>query len=425
MSLSRPAIALLAGALLLTGCGSTTAGEDGGSGEAADSGATSTADPGPAPRIDVVADLAPADAGTVAASVNQFGFDLLGQLTDGDENTVTSPVSVASMLAMLLAGAGGETAAAMAGTLHLDDPRDVRVGALLRQLADTTDVTLAPANALWSRQGVPFEEDYLTFVRDSFGATAEEADLGAQETADEIDAWVREHTEDRIDGIAADLGLPDPQAALVLLNAVYFLGTWTTQFDPADTRPQSFTLPGGDTADVPLMVLREQTLPFVQRDGYSMLRLPYGADGRYGMEILLPDDDAGLPALLSSLDAAEWSAAVAALTPQELQTVAVPKFELEWDADLGDALTALGMGPAFQQADFRPMSPQPQALSSVVHKTYIRVDEAGTEAAAVTGGVTRMSGGQSVRVDRPFAFTISDSQTGAIVFLGAVTDPRG
>ncbi|WP_157987767.1 serpin family protein [Jiangella endophytica] len=429
MSLPRVVTAVLAGALLVAGCGSTSARDDGGSDSlVVGSDAvteTPTPDPGPAPRIDVVADLAPADAGTVGASVNQFGFDLLGRLNDGTENTVTSPVSVASLLAMVLAGAGGQTAEAMAATLHLDDPRDVRVGQLLQQLADTSDVTLAPANALWAQQGVPFEDDYLSFVRDSFGATVDEADLGAQSTADEIDAWVREHTEDRIDGIAGDLGLPDPSAAMVLVNAVYFLGTWTTQFDPADTQAQEFTLPDGGSADVPLMFLRGQTLPFVQRDGYSMLRLPYGADGRFGMEILLPDDAAGLPRLLSSLDASEWAAAVAALTPQELQTVAVPKFELQWDADLGDALTALGMGPAFQDADFRPMSAYPQTLDSVVHKTYIRVDEAGTEAAAVTGGVTRSSAGENFRVDRPFAFTISDSQTGTIVFLGAVTDPRG
>lgn len=429
MSLPRVVTAVLAGALLLAGCGSTPADGDGGS-SAEDSGAGEAAespsiDPGPAPRIDVVADLAPADASTVGASVNQFGFDLLGRLTDGTQNTVTSPVSVASMLAMLLAGAGGETAEAMAGTLHLQDARDVRVGALLRQLADTDDVTLSAANALWAQQGVPFEDGYLSFVRDSFGATVDEADLGSQDTADEIDAWVREHTEDRIEGIASDLGLPDPQAALVLVNAVYFLGTWTTQFDPANTQDQAFTLPGGGSADVPLMMLREQTLPVVERDGYTMLRLPYGADGRYAMEILLPAADSGLPQLLSSLDAAEWSAAVAALAPRELQTVAVPKFELEWSADLGAAITALGMGPAFQGADFRPMSPQPQNLDTVVHKTYIRVDEAGTEAAAVTGGTTRTSAGESFRADRPFAFTISDSQTGTIVFLGTVTDPRG
>ncbi|TDE13428.1 serpin family protein, partial [Jiangella asiatica] len=366
-----------------------------------------------------------ADAGTVGAAVNAFGFDLLGQLTDGDDNTVTSPVSVAALLAMVLAGAGGDTATAMADVLHLDDARDVRVGALLDQLADTDDITLSTANAIWAREDFQLEDDYLSFVRDSFGATAEQADLGAQETADEIDAWVREHTEDRIDGIAADLGLPDPQAAVLLLNAVYFLGTWTTEFDPAATQDEPFTLADGNTADVPLMYLRDQELELVQRDGYRMLRLPYGQDGRYGMEILLPDADSSLPQVLSTLDAAEWAEAVAGLAPEELGTVVLPRFELEWNAELTEALTALGMGPAFAGGDFRPMSAQGQTLDTVVHKTYIRVDESGTEAAAVTGGMTRTSAGESFRADWPFAFTISDRETGTVVFFGTVADPRG
>ncbi|TDE13429.1 serpin family protein [Jiangella asiatica] len=414
MPLTRWTAAVVAGALLVAACG--TADDDGDRSPAASG-------PPDAARVEVVADLAPADAGTVGAAVNAFGFDLLGQLTDGDDNTVTSPVSVAALLAMVLAGAGGDTATAMADVLHLDDARDVRVGALLDQLADTDDITLSVANALWAQEDHPFEEDYLTFVRDTFGSTADEADLGAQETADEIDAWVREHTEDRIDSIAADLGLPNPSAVLVLLNAVYFLGGWTTEFDPAETRDAGFTLPDGEVVAVPLMHLHDQYAELSERDGYTMLRLPYGADGRYGMEILLPADPAGLPDLLGQLDAAEWADAVAGLTEQKVSTIALPKFELEWKATLNDALTELGMGAAFAGGDFRPMSPTNPYLDVVVHKTYLRVDEAGTEAAAVTGGVMEESLGQEFRVDRPFAFTISDRETGTVLFLGTVTDP--
>lgn len=156
-----------------------------------------------------------------------------------------------------------------------------------------------------------------------------------------------------------------------------------------------------------------------------MARLPYGEDERYGMEILLPDEDSGLPRLLSSLDAAEWAAAVAALEPHTIGELALPRFELEWKADLNDPLAALGMGSAFGGGDFTPMSPENPFLGPVVQKTYLRVDEAGTEAAAVTGGVMAESAGHSFRVDRPFAFTISDSQTGTILFLGTVADPRG
>ena len=210
----------------------------------------------------------------------------------------------------------------------------------------------------------------------------------------------------------------------MLVNAVCFLGTWTTRFDPDETRPQAFTMGDGTTATVPFMHLVGASAAVAQRDGYQMLRLPYGEDERYAMEILLPDHGVELPRLLASLDAAEWAAAVAALHPQHVTELALPTFELEWKARLNDALAALGMGSAFG-GGFRPMSPAEPFLGPVVQKTYIRVDEAGTEAAAVSGAAMPSSAGGGFRVDRPFAFTISDSETGTILFLGAVTDPRG
>jgi serpin B len=146
------------------------------------------------------------------------------------------------------------------------------------------------------------------------------------------------------------------------------------------------------------------------------------------MEILLPDDD--LPSLLAELDAAEWRAAVDGLTEQTVDELALPRFELEWAGTLNEPLAALGMAPAFDAAaaDFAPMSPMKLVLTAVVHKTFLRVDEAGTEAAAVTGGGMEVTSAQpplTFRVDRPFAFTISDTETGTILFLGAVADPRG
>lgn len=412
MTVRRMIAALLAGGLLLTGCGTSANGNEG-------------ADHDP----ELVANLQPGDAQAVGEAVNGFGFDLLGEVTDGSGNAVTSPLSVSVMLAMVLAGAGGDTADAMADALHLDDARDVRVGALLEQLTGATSVDLKVANALWSNEGTPFETDYLEFLRDTFQATAQEADLGDAATAEEIDAWVDEHTEGLIDGIAEDLGLPDPSAIMVLINAVYFLGEWTTQFEPGDTIDRPFTLAGGEQADVPLMHLRGEELDYTERDGYRMLRLPYGEAERFGMEVLLPDEGTDLGNVLDSLDAGEWRTAVDSLQEQTVAELALPRFELEWDAQLNDALAALGMDPVFGQgADLRPMSPANPSLDAVVHKTYIQVDEEGTEAAAVTGGVgvTSAPADELVfRVDRPFAFTISDQETGTVLFLGAVADPRG
>ncbi|CAN5463201.1 serpin family protein [soil metagenome] len=384
-------------------------------------------DPASLERLELVAEVGEGDAAAIGAAVNAFGFDLLAQLTDGTETTVISPLSVATMLAMVLAGAGGETATEMAEVLHLEGARDIRVGALLQQLVDTDDVTLDVANALWADEGTTFEQDYLDVTRAIFDATVEEADLADPVTADDIDAWVRDQTNDLIDGIAGDLGLPDPQAVLVLLNAVYFLGEWTTQFDPALTSDLPFALPDGTTADVATMTMTEQSFGYAEADGYRMLRLPYGDEGRFAMEVILPDGD--LPAVLAALDADAWAATVAQLADTPIDRLALPRFELEWDDELNGALSALGMQQVFgPAADLRPMSPVAPYLDAVVHKTYIRVDEEGTEAAAVTGGAVRTTAAVDQLdfiVDRPFAFTISDAETSTILFMGAVTDPRG
>jgi serine protease inhibitor len=382
---------------------------------------------GDAARIDkkLVADLEPGDATTVGQAVDDFGFDLFGALADGRSNTIVSPLSMTCLLAMLLAGADGDTATEIAKVLHLSDRRDVRVGALLRQLSDTDEATLSVADALWAGTGVPLAKDYSEFLTKTFGATLRNGDLGSPDTAGDIDKWASKNTNGLIDSIASDLGLPDPNIVLVLLNAVYFLGRWKTPFDPARTRPEPFQQVG----DVPTMHLADQSFGYTQRAGYRMLRLPYGKHGRYAMEIMLPDDGHTLKDLLGTVDATEWRSAVAALKPATIDDLALPKFELRWKAELNEPLTRLGMPAAFgPAADFRAMSPAAPSLSVVVQKTYVRVDEHGTEAAAVSGGAMATSAKMNplvFRVDRPFAFSISDQQTGTILFLGAVTDPRG
>jgi serpin B len=322
----RAGAVLIAGVLLLVGCGAPDP-------------------PGDAARIDttLVANLAADEARVVSQAVNAFAFDLLGEVADGRQNTVTAPLSMTVLLAMLLAGSDGDTAAEIAEVLHLSKRRDPRVGAMLRELADTEEVTLSVANSLWANRDSPIEDDYLRFLRRAFGATVEQADLGSPATADKVDAWATKNTNGLIDGIAADLGLPDPAAVVVLLNAVYFLGEWTTRFDPGNTRPAPFTLPGGGTAAVSMMHLSHRTFEYAQRDGYRMLRLPYGEHGRYGMEIMLPDDGNTLTGLLASLDAARWRAAVDSLTEQTVDELALPRFEMGWKGEMADPLRQLGM----------------------------------------------------------------------------------
>lgn len=373
-----------------------------------------------------IAVLTDDEAAALARDVNAFGFDLHEGLVaaHGGGNVVTSPLSASVLLAMLAAGAQGETGQQFVDVLGLEDTHDTRYAALLRQVVDTDDVEVSLANALWA--GVPLRDDYRALARQTFDATIESAPLGDQSTADAIDDWVRDQTNDRIDGIAKELGLPNAAATVVLANAVYFLGEWTTAFDPEDTTDEPFTLPGGEAVDVPMMHASPETPLEASLEGdMAVVRLPYGDEGRFALEVFLPPPDQDLGAFLDGFDAQQWADATAALRPTTDLALSLPRFELTGTSPLDDVLQELGLADAFGSgADFGAMGPVGW-LDTVVQKTFIRVDEAGTEAAAVTGGAMETSIPPSVIVDRPFAFTISDQQTGAILFLGTVTDPRG
>jgi serine protease inhibitor len=192
-------------------------------------------------------------------------------------------------------------------------------------------------------------------------------------------------------------------------------------FQEGQTREQPFTRTDGSTVDVPLMS-RDGQYAIAEQERFTMARLPYG-DGRFGMEILLPDRD--LSELVRTLDRDAWEQAVADLREQRVHLL-MPQLDISYDTELNDVLGDLGMGIAFTgAADFRPMSPADPWIDVIAHETRLIVDEEGTEAAAVTGGAMPTSAPPQFRVDRSFLFTISDTETGAILFLGAITDPTG
>jgi serine protease inhibitor len=286
------------------------------------------------------------------------------------------------------------------------------------------DVEIAIANSLWANEGTPFEERYIDSMREHFAATVEEVNLGSQAAAGKIDEWVAERTNNRIDEMAEDLGLPDPNAVLVLLNAVYFLGEWTEPLNPDMTQDGEFTRPDGSTVDVPFMQKDEMFL-YSHTEGYESVRLTYGEQATFSMDIFLPPEHTSLDEFRETFDKETWSQANDSYTETRVD-LSVPKFELEYDTGdhLDEVLEEFGMGIAYGSgADFSPMSPVNPWLSTVVQKTFIRVDEEGTEAAAATGGAMVKSAPPQVRIDRPFLFAISESKTRSILFLGQVTDP--
>jgi serine protease inhibitor len=422
---ARAGLAALLVAALLAACGpGTDPGGDENGGDGVSAAVT-------APDVAAIAaSLSDSGAREVAAGVNELGFGLLAALAaeSPGENIVISPLSATVLLALLRTGAGASAEAAISRVLGLEpgagEDTDRAYAALLYRLRDTDDVQLAVANGLFAAPGFPLEPAFVERAGRAFEATLETTDLGAQQGADRIDEWVTDQTEGLITSFAEQLGLPDPQAVLVLLNAVYFKGVWTTQFDPDRTRDDGvFTRDDGVKVTVPLMFADLQAGYRSDARG-TVGRLSYGGDERYGMEVLLPAAGSSLDAVVAELDAPGWAALTDDL-PQPSIPVWLPRFETEWEASLDEALEGLGMGPAYSD-DYAPMSSARPMLSTIQQKTFLRVDEEGTEAAAVTGGSMIVSAPvdpQELRVDRPFVFAITDAETGTILFLGAIADP--
>jgi serine protease inhibitor len=362
-------------------------------------------------------------AGSTAEAVNLFGVDLLRELGTDGENVVISPLSVAIALSMLSNGADGDGLAELERALYVngsEDDRNAELATLLKELAAGEDVDVRIAQSLWTMEGFPFRPEYIERVRDTFQAALEEVDLGSQASADQIDAWVAENTEGLIDKIAADLGLPDGAAVLVLLNATYFHGTWALSFDPDDTVPRPFETASGSVR-TPFLTHHDEHFGYSEDPRRQLLRLPYGANGRFVMDLYLPRPGVTMHELAAEIpdDSAP--------PRTELDVVAIPKLKLEWQRELTPVLQALGVQRVWSTGSLGRMSPAAGiALSTVVHKTYLEVDEKGTKAAAATGAVVDLSariGGPSFIADRPYAFAIRDTRTGVVMFSGVVNDP--
>jgi serine protease inhibitor len=386
----------------------------------------------PDPITELPRALTPAEQIVIARS-NTFGFGLLQEVDtrrEGDQpNTVLSPLSASMALGMALEGADGETFTEMQGTLGFQGMTREEINASYAGLLDLLlnldpAVEIVVANSAWSRLGFPFTSEYFEAITNSFRAVVQELDFDDPSAKDIINQWVREQTNGRIEEIIDGIS---PLDILFLINAVYFKGDWTTQFKKGDTHQAPFHLEDGSTVSLPMMSGDIMDAGFGWLEGGRVVaELPYGGQA-FGMVVVLPGPEETVGDLLTALDDGAWTTWMDALHLGEVM-VQMPKFELEWDGLLKDPLRAMGMERAFQadQADFSRMTPAPDAhISAVRQKTYMRVDEEGTEAAAVTSvtvGVT--SAGPGITIDRPYLLAIRERLSGTILFLGAIRDPR-
>ena len=364
------------------------------------------------------------------SGINSFGLSAAGLLCeDADVNVAFSPVSITLALAMTRTGASGDTAAQMANALGLDSMSDDEIAnacASLMWRANTGG--MEAANAIWLGDTYTFSDAFLNACTGKFMADALPLVIPGA-TAD-INAWASEKTHGRITEVLTQ-ELP-PETEIVLTNALYYLGDWVMPFEANDTFDEEFAAPdGGVTA--PFMH-STRNIPYYENDDFSMISLDFASEddqGQYAMALLLPKEGTDLTAMLAVANGDAFDNALGALDPRQVH-ISLPKFEYDFFTSLKQTLKALGMTDAFDaNADFSPMTVEPNGLfiADVLHKCYIRVDELGAEAAAVTEVVMLESAMESpedlalFRADRPFLFAIYSREDGAIAFMGTVNDP--
>jgi serpin B len=381
-------------------------------------------------------ELSAGEAELIEAS-NAFGLKLFREIhgtSAPGANIFVSPLSVGMALAMTYNGAAGDTRAAMRDALELDALSLPEVNesyrsliVLLRDLDPAVEFVIA--NSIWYDEAYTFREDFLRVNREYFDAEVTALDFRSPSAAPTINAWVAEKTGGRITEIVDDPIPVDPRLVMFLINAIYFKGDWTKAFDEELTAMAPFRLPDGREVPVPMMRYAAPDTVGYYRDldrGVEVLDLAYGGRA-FSLTIVLPASPGGLGALVASLDESVWRDWIAGLEPRPV-IVVMPKFTLEYDVELRDVLTALGMGVAFEPyaADFSGIYGGPENLyiSQVRHKTFVDVNEKGTEAAAVTSVEMALTSlPPEVRVDRPFLFAIRERLSGTILFLGVVRDP--
>jgi serpin B len=367
-----------------------------------------------------------------------FAFNLYQALREEDGNLFYSPYSISLALAMTYAGARGETEQQMADTLHFTLPQnrlhpafnslDIELGKRGEgaEGKDDEGFRLHIVNAIWGQKGYHFLPTFLDVLAENYGAGLRILDFASapEESRRTINNWVSDQTEGRIEDLIPQ-GMIDILTRLVLTNAIYFNAAWQYPFNEAVTSDSQFYPLDGGEVTVPMM-RQTESLGYTEDDNYQAVELPYDG-GALSMVILLPR--AGqFEAFEESLNAEQVSAIVNALDQRQV-ALAMPKFEFESAFKLKEALMAMGMPVAFTEgADFSGMTGgRDLFISAVVHKAFVSVDEAGTEAAAATAVIMKLTALPGAPVEftanRPFIFLIRDIETGSIRFVGRVLNP--
>lgn len=398
------------------------------------------------PRMTAVGE----EATLVAKGNNSFALALYRQLQGNTGNLFFSPYSVSAAMAMTYAGAKGPTQEQMAQVLQYPTSAQTlqtlgltrepltpeqfaqAYGRIIKDLNNRgrrNKYELRVANALWGQKDHKFLRSFTSLVERHYGGALKELDFitATENSRQAINDWVEKQTAGKIKNLLGR-GVVDPATRLVLTNAIYFKGNWARKFKPEQTRAEPFTLPGGSSVQVSMMI-QESRFGYAETDRLQVLEMPYSGE-ELSMVILLPKENEGISQLEAELTAESLAQWLDAIGTRDV-IVTIPKFRMTSKFAMESVLRAMGMTEAFSKnADFSAMTGERDLfISAVVHQAYVDVNEEGTEAAAATGVVMKLTSVAPelppiFRADHPFLFLIRDKTSGSILFLGRLMNPQ-
>lgn len=364
-----------------------------------------------------------------AAQTTDFAFDFLKRVNEQEKkeaNAFVSPLSLHIALGMLLNGANGQTAQEIQKTLKLDaqtlSEANQTYANLMENLPNVDPkVKLNLANSVWYRNSFAVETSFQDVLRKSFKAEVTPLDFASPMAKDRINQWASDQTAGKIKNVISEV---KPEHVMFLMNALYFKGDWKTQFKADKTVDMPFKLVSGTTKSVKMMRL-ETNMRRAFRPTYTAFELPY-AKGNYAMTVLLPNANSSADALINSLNGADWTALQKDMTEGTMD-IGLPRFTLQYEINLNNALAKMGMPTVFTDAaDLTKINTGGKLkVDMVKQNTFVAVDEVGTEAAAVTTiGVVVTSLPVAYLCDRPFVFVIHEKTSNTVLFTGKIVDPQ-
>lgn len=366
----------------------------------------------------------------VSSANNELSFKMLKETykSYSDKNTVISPLSLSTIMALSQNSASGTTREEMLKALELSGIDDKTINEdyknIIANFNSIKDINIKMANSIWFDKTITLKKEFSSIGQDCYEAEINSVDFGKSKTVNTINQWISDHTAGKIKKIGDHF---DKDTVMALINTIYFKGDWFTPFESELTSKQSFKIGDGSTKEVDMM-RNNLTLEYLKGDDFKAIRMPY-VDQNFGMYIFLPDESSSVKELMKNMSADNWDKWSKEFNEDKV-VVQIPKFHIEFDQELNEMLKSFGMESAFTEgADFSKASDSSKLyISKVLQKGYIDVGEKGTEAAAVTavmmdGAAPMQEKPKEFIADRPFVYAIADKKTGYIIFIGVVENP--